>query len=198
MLLHPELISEILLRAGGIRLLRSISAKLNESNDKIIKEYSIITSPITQEEILQYISTGPHQIHIFFDNYRKAKVFYGVMRPINLFYKVILYDKNDITVEYMPNRGGRSVFTQFCYYDIMTSLNIIKGRTTNKELVIRATEDLINNYCEKLQNESLWIYLYVNCKTTGVDDFNELGTYNREILPHFRQKLIDRISSIMK
>lgn len=203
-MLLDEILCDILLRSGGVLLLRSISTHLNKAYCKMIGEYNLAIKPISVEEIEHYLDKKPNIIYRF--DYRHSLysnlnvTSYNNCNTINYSYKpfsslsvgsnVIYYgpagmthDRFETDVELITqNRAGN--------YDLFTMYNILTERMQDEKLVNKICLDTFLYYCDLLTDQTLYVYLYVNVYSFIPDlkwefpqyDINKIETYRNLIM----------------
>lgn len=215
-MLLPEIYSNIILQAGGIKLLRSISSSLIKLNYKIIEEYDMIRKPITPEEIEQYLVEKPEYICTFRLNklcemkYNTIKTKLYEHKPTN---KCNYRIKRIVEVEPRYYRNHQScekkdqcnsdieliTNNKLYNYDLATTFTIINRRSKNNYLAYKVCFDSFNDYVGKCKdNEILLIYLYFNTVTLGIHDVNQ--TFDRHLIEQidiFKQKIIKKLKELI-
>lgn len=204
--LPEELISNIILRSGGVPLLKQISSQLTKLNSGLITEYNMITSPITKDEIDRYLLSKPKSVTIF--HYKKNKILsvlyktfrnneYKCYSTIECNQGMINTSEGSRTYEYFRqfDQSVKEFVTEYKEnnYDIFTTFNIINNRTKNKTLAEKVCLDTFNYYYQTLKDEMLWGYLFTTINIIG--GFISVSPFkyreNKHLIPCFYQLILE-------
>lgn len=203
-----EIYNNIILRSGGIPLLKQISKQLIKLNSKLVEEYNMITQPITRQEIKSYLKNKPKSITTFHCDKNKI---------VSILYKAYgngtyeCYENmnyNGLTIYFFTGFGHQEYFRNYdrsikkfvdeyeCNnYDILTIFNIISNRTSDRYLARKVCIDTLNYYYKVLENEILWVYLYMTAKSFGKLTSIGPSSYNKnkDLIPFIYEEILNNL-----
>lgn len=165
MLLPLEILSDIILWAGGIKILRSISLVISKFNHNIIAEYDIVTQPINHEEVEKYLKDQSRIIRKFIYGKDTIKILKYYYKPDLAYTKICSIITFDKTIEYdLTAYQCQKFISNNANYDLRTTYNILMDRFNNlperKHLAYKICRDTFNYYCNILKDEILWLYVF--------------------------------------
>lgn len=213
-ILPNELVSNIILRAGGVPLLKQISLELVKFNNGVITEYNLVTSPIRQDEIEHYILSKPKSITIF--HYDKDKIIsilyepnrndkYQCYRSIECVGNNISTSEGSRTHQYhciMENHAIKEFVTEYedINYDVLTIFNIVNNRTANSSLAKQVCLDTFKYYYRTLKSEMLWTYLYstINIFEEPASVSARIYDINKYLTPYIYERILMCLDTLEK